>query len=102
MKGDPGQPALEELHHFDIRREGRGWSREEADRNYCALHEHPDAPGKMEMVDGKFYHSEAQRITMLGWLLEMVGEDAAVRLGDPQVWRAAVGSLTDQPDNLDR
>lgn len=56
----------------------------------------------MDMVDGKSYHSEAQRITMLGWLLEMVGEDAAVRLGDPQVWRAAVGSLTDQPDNLNR
>ena len=30
---------------------------------------------------------------MLGWMLEMMGADVAVRLGDPEVWRAAVAGL---------
>ena len=49
------------------------------------------------MEGGKLYHSDAQRITMLGWLPEMPGADAAVQLGDPEVWRAAVDSLTRRP-----
>lgn len=83
---------MSELHDFDILREGRRWSREEIERKYLAP-EHPGAPGKMELVHGKLFHSEAQRVTMLGWMLEMVGADAAVRLGDPEVWREAVENL---------
>lgn len=93
MTDSAKQQALSELHDFDIRREGRRWSREEAERDYLALHEHPDAPGKMELAEGTLFHNDAQRITMLGWLLEMLGADAAVRLGDPGVWRAAVEDL---------
>lgn len=99
MTDDPNHHALRNLHVVDIRREGRRWSREEADRNCLALHEHPDAPGKLEFVDGKFFHSEAQRLTMLGRLLEMVGADATERLGDPEIWRAAVESLSGQVDD---
>ncbi len=84
---------MSELHDFDIRREGRRWSIDEAMRAYRATDENPDAPGKLEFVDGKFFHSDAQRITMLGWMLEMMGADVAVRLGDPDVWRAAVAGL---------
>ncbi len=101
MTGDLKHHALRDPHDFDIRREGRGWSREEADRNYLALHEHPDAPGKLELVGGRFFHSEAQRLTMLGWLLEMVGADATVRLGDPKIWRAAVKDLPRQTGEAD-
>jgi hypothetical protein len=36
---------------------------------------------------------------MLGWLLEMVGADATERLGDPEIWRAAVESLSGQVDD---
>jgi hypothetical protein len=88
-----------ELPHFDIRCEGRRWSFEEAERAYSATDENPDAPGKLEFVDGKFYHSDAQRITMLAWLLEMMGTDVAVRLGDPDVWRAAVAGLVKVEDS---
>jgi hypothetical protein len=50
-------------------------------------------PEKMEMVDGKPFDTEEQRLLMLGMLLENVGADAAVRLGDPQVWRDALARL---------
>jgi hypothetical protein len=33
-------------------------------------------------------------VTLLGLLLENVGVDRAVRLGDPKVWRAAVADLS--------
>jgi hypothetical protein len=78
---------LEDLHDFDIRREGRRWSPEEIERKWRP---HQEAPEKLELIDGKLFLSEGQRITMLGWLLEMVGADSAVRLGDPEVWREAV------------
>ena len=100
MTDDPNHHALRNLHVVDIRREGRRWSREEADRNCLALHEHPDAPGKLEFVDGKFFHSEAQRLTMLGWLLEMVGADATERLGDPEIWRGRSKAFQDKSMTL--
>lgn len=84
---------MNDLHDFDIRRASRRWSIDAAMRAYRAMNENPGAPGRMEFVDGRFSHSDAQRITMLGWMLEMVGADVAVRLGDPEVWRAAVESL---------
>ncbi|MEX2092146.1 MAG: hypothetical protein WD971_05685 [Pirellulales bacterium] len=72
---------------WDIRREGRAWTENEADDRYFA------APEKLEMVDGKLYDFDEERLHMLGLLLENVGADAAVRLGDPKVWRAAVAAL---------
>jgi len=50
-------------------------------------------PEKMEMVDGKLLWDVDQRLTLLALLLENTGADAAVRLGDPSVWRAAVARL---------
>jgi len=38
-------------------------------------------------------HVDQERLLMLGLLLENVGVDAAVRLGDPAVWRAAIAEL---------
>ena len=72
---------------WDIRREGRAWNGDEAEDRYFS------APEKMEMVDGKLYCDDAQRLHILALLLENVGVDAAVRLGDPQVWRDAVAEL---------
>jgi hypothetical protein len=43
---------------FDIRHEEIEWK-------YLAG-EHPDVPGKMELIEDRFSHSEAQRSTMLG------------------------------------
>jgi hypothetical protein len=50
-------------------------------------------PEKIEMVKGRLFWSDEDRLTMLGLLLENIGADAAVRLGDPAVWKAAVAEL---------
>ena len=50
-------------------------------------------PGKFEMVGGKLLWSDEGRETLLGLLLENVGADRAVQLGDPDVWRAALFKL---------
>jgi hypothetical protein len=45
------------------------------------------------MYQGKLFWSEEDRVNLLGLLLENVGVDQAVRLGDPEVWKAAVAEL---------
>lgn len=45
------------------------------------------------MFEGKLYWSDEERVTMLGLLLEQVGADRAVQLGNPEVWRKAVAKL---------
>lgn len=72
---------------WDIRREGRGWVAGEAMQRYELT------PEKIEMVRGKLFNNDEERMVMLGLVLENLGADAAVRLGDPQVWRAAVENL---------
>lgn len=57
-------------------------------------------PEKTEMIDGSLCWSEEERLTMLALLLENVGADKAVRLGEPNVWRAAVAELND--DRVDQ
>jgi hypothetical protein len=72
---------------WDIRREGRVWHAEEAMARYQLT------PEKIEMVKGRLFWSDEDRLAMLGLLLENVGADAAVRLGNPAVWKAAVAEL---------
>ena len=72
---------------WDIRREGRAWRGEEAMARYQLT------PEKTEMYKGRLFWSDEDRLSMLGLLLENVGADAAVRLGDPSVWKAAVADL---------
>ena len=76
---------------WDIRRAGRAWRGAEAMQRYELT------PEKMELIDGKLFWTDEARLTMLALLLENVGVDAAVRLGDPQVWREALAAL-DQTD----
>jgi hypothetical protein len=73
--------------NWDIRREGRAWMSDEAMQRYNLT------PEKFEMYQGKLFWSEEDRVNMLGLMLENVGADQAVRLGDPAVWRAAVAAL---------
>jgi hypothetical protein len=80
------------LPEWDIRREGRAW---EGGEGLARLEL---APEKLEMIDGKLYWDERERLIMLALLLENVGMDAAVRLGDPRLWRAAVADLPDAPE----
>jgi hypothetical protein len=73
---------------WDIHREGRGWTREEFDARVSRL-----VDLKFEISKGKLFWSEATRLLVLGMLLENVGLDAAVRLGDPERWKEAVAVM---------
>ena len=72
---------------WNIRNEGRAWSGDEARQRYGL------SPEKIEMIKGKLFWTDEDRIAMLALLLENVGADRAVQLGDPEVWRAAVAKL---------
>ena len=76
-----------ELPTWDIRGAGRAWSAEEV-RSRWAL-----TPDKIELIGGRLFWTEEDRLNMLALLLENVGVDAAIRLGSPQVWRAALARL---------
>jgi hypothetical protein len=52
-------------------------------------------PEKLEMLDGKLCGTEADRLRLLGLLLENRGANTAVRFGDPEVRRQAVASVND-------
>ena len=71
---------------WDIRREGRRWTREESTRR---LHQ---APEKIEFVAGIFA-SDRERLTVLGMLLETLGIDRVVRFGKLSDWKAAIADL---------
>ena len=73
---------------WDIRREGWAWGAE------VALPRYDSTPEKIEMIKGKLFWTEEERLLMLGLLLENVGIDKAVRIGNPQVWREAIAALT--------
>jgi hypothetical protein len=68
---------------WDIRREGRRWTREEFERRLY------QAPEKIEFVGGIFA-GERERLTVLAMLLENLGIDRAVRLGKLADWKAAI------------
>jgi hypothetical protein len=70
-----------------IEREGRAWSLDERRARWELT------PEKLEMWEGKLLWDDEQRINLLGLLLENMGADRAVRLGDPAVWRAAIQQL---------
>jgi len=72
---------------WDIRREGRAWTDDEIQARWAMT------PEKIELIGGKVFGTDEDRLTMLALLLELVGADAAVRLGDPGVWREAVNAL---------
>ncbi len=74
---------------WDVQREGRAWSGDEVDTKYFSM------PEKMELVGGKLYWSDDDRLKVLASLLEHMGADAAVRIGDPSMWRAAVAELSE-------
>ena len=71
---------------WDIQREGRVWSHEEFERRIY------QAPEKIEYTGGIFTH-ENDRLTVLAMLLENLGIDKAVRLGNLQDWKAAIAEL---------
>lgn len=73
--------------NWDIRRQGRAWGAEEWRGRYELT------PEKFEVYKGKLFWDDEQRLNLLGLLLENVGIDAAIRLGNPEVWKSAVADL---------
>jgi len=71
----------------DIRNEGRAWGKGEALERFVLT------PEKTELVRGRLLDHAKDRETLLGLLLENLGADRVVQLGDPEVWRAAVAKL---------
>lgn len=76
-----------ELPEWSIGRQGRAWQGEELNARFKLL------PPNLEVMYGKLYWDDRTRLLMLGMLLENMGVDAAVRLGDPAVWRQALDEL---------
>lgn len=74
---------------WDIRNEGRSWEPEEALERWRRL------PHKTELIEGQIFWSGGDPLDLLGVLLEKVGADRVVQLGDPEVWRRAVAKLGD-------
>jgi hypothetical protein len=71
---------------WKIEREGRVWSHEEFERRIY------QAPEKIEYTGGIFTY-EDDRLTVLAMLLENLGIDKAVQLGNLQDWKAAIAEL---------
>jgi len=71
---------------YDIGLEGRPWGDDAQAR-------HDELPQKIEMIRGRLFWSDEDRITVLAALMQHVGAAAAVRIGDPEVWKAAVRGL---------
>jgi hypothetical protein len=72
---------------LDIRREGRQWMGKEGRERYMLT------PEKVELVEGRLFGSDDERITMLAPLLENVGIDRAVGLGPPDIWHDAISGI---------
>ena len=87
---DPRPPFAEVT--WELRPEGYAWEND-ADRPDHCLRRYYMAPHKNELIAGRLYWSEEDRLFMLALLLENVGANQAVRIGDPAVWKAAVAQL---------
>ena len=86
---DPGKEGSGLYTDWRIQNEGRAWGDEAWER-------YQRTPEKIEMIGGKLFWTDEDRLTMLSLLLELVGADRAVQIGDPDVWRRAVAKLENQ------
>ncbi len=73
--------------NWNITRKGRTW---EADEALPRLREFP---AKAEMMDGKLFWSEEERLIALACLLENVGIDKAIHFGELELWKEAIADL---------
>lgn len=48
---------------------------------------------KFEMIEGKLFWDDETRLLVLGLLIENVGLEKVVKLGNPESWREAVNRL---------
>ncbi|UDF37855.1 UNVERIFIED_ORG: MbcA/ParS/Xre antitoxin family protein (plasmid) [Shinella sp. XGS7] len=76
----------DEINGWNIGRAGRTWTGPEGLEKLNRL------PGRLEIVRGKLCLDEAQRLTLLAGLLENVGLDEVVKLGQLQDWQEAIAA----------
>jgi hypothetical protein len=74
---------------WDLRREGRAWTWEEWEARSNL------GPDKFELTNGRLFWCDEERLVVLCALIENLGIDRVVRLGDPALWREAVAKLDD-------
>lgn len=72
---------------WDLRRQGRAWNRDEWEAR------RDSTPEKIELIGGKLFWTDEDRLAMLALLLENVGVDQVVRLGNYEIWREAIAAL---------
>jgi hypothetical protein len=75
---------------WKIGRHGRAWTVDEF-RQRADL-----TPEKLEIWEGKLLWDDEERVLLAGLLIENLGADRIVRLGDPAVWREAVAALSER------
>ncbi len=51
------------------------------------------SPGRTEMIDAKIFACDEERLIMVGLLLENLGVDKVMQLGDPRMWKDAAAAL---------
>lgn len=73
--------------NWDIRSDKHAWSGDEMMSRYRLI------PEKIELIEGKLFWTEEERLNMLGLLLENIGIDKVVRLGNTENWRQAISEL---------
>jgi hypothetical protein len=73
--------------NWNIKRKGRKISVAELEEKLA------DGPEKMELIDGKLYWAENERMTMLGLLIENFGIDKALKFGDLKLWKEAISEI---------
>ena len=74
---------------WKIGREGRQWGGEEFEKRIY------QAPEKIEYKGGILIY-ESERLTVLAMLLENLGIDNAVQLGNLEDWKAAIADFEQQ------
>lgn len=74
---------------FDIGLEGRLWTVDHWDSLSDVL------PEKFELIDGKLFWSERERLGMLAAMLEQIGLEKAVTLAPKALWLEALARLDD-------
>ena len=86
---DLDEEQLEPPVTWDIGLEGKRWN---IDRYYEAGRAMPE---KFELIEGKLFWFERERLGMLSAMLEQVGLAAAVRLAPKELWLEALRQLDD-------
>jgi hypothetical protein len=78
------EPPVMQDSDWDIRRSGRRWGKDEFHQRLDLL------PEKLEVWEGKLLWSDEERTALLGLLLENLGTERVVRLGNLEAWREAI------------